>query len=533
MRRILMAALLIGLSGCDDGDPEPAPDAGAAAPTWHGEIAALVTTHCAGCHVAGGAAPFPLDTFEAASPLADAIVDSVSAGRMPPWNPDPDCRTFERQRVLPPGALEALSAWAAAGAPVGEDVGAPLPEPPRVDFRADIVASSSEPYLPAMDTPDDYRCLVLDADFERDTFVRGVQVVPDQGPLVHHVLMYAIPPSDVPTLEMLDAEHDGPGYPCFGGVQVGLPTTLAGWVPGAEARIWSDERAIFVPADSKLVIQVHYNLTSAPLAPDQTEVHLMTTTEAPSAVIAAQPLATLDLHIPANDSAATITRDFTWYGEAPFEIIGIAGHMHLLGTHMSAQIIRADARTECLLDIPRWDFAWQESFVLAEPTTLHAGDTVRLSCTFDNSMANQPVVNGEQLAPRDVRWGEGTLDEMCYAGLIRATPFADARLQTERCAATSVCREECAEPDSFECFARCVREDLRCGQCMLSGFVQCGGAGCGAQLSTAQKCITQCLLFSGDPDACMTDRCPAEYEAVDSCLREATGGVCPALDECG
>jgi len=38
---------------------------------------------------------------------------------------------------------------------------------------------------------------------------------------------------------------------------------------------------------------------------------------------------------------------------------------------------------------------------------------LRLTCRYDNSPDNQPIVNGEQVAPRDVRWGEGTLDEMC------------------------------------------------------------------------------------------------------------------------
>ena len=42
-----------------------------------------------------------------------------------------------------------------------------------------------------------------------------------------------------------------------------------------------------------------------------------------------------------------------------------------------------------------------------------AGDTVRLSCTYDNSAASQPVVNGVPLVPTDLVWGEKTTDEMC------------------------------------------------------------------------------------------------------------------------
>lgn len=533
MKRVLLTSLLLAVVACEDGGtPTPAPEA--SGPTWHGEVAALVTTHCAGCHRAGGAAPFALDTYADAQPLAAAIVDSVAAGRMPPWNPDPDCRTYENQRVLPADALATLTAWADARAPEGVDTGVPLPAPARVAFEPDLVTTAGEPYLPPADTPDDYRCLVLDAEFEHDTYVRGFEVVPDQGPLVHHVLLYAIPPSDVPALEALDAEHDGPGYACFGGIEVGLPSTQGGWVPGGGPSVWSQDRASFVPAGSKLVMQVHYNLGASPPAPDQTAVRLMTTTQPPASVVSGQPLATFDLHIPANDAAASITRDFTWYGDAPFEIVGVAGHMHLLGTRMSVSIIRAeDDAAECMLDIPKWDFAWQEMFVLGEPMTLRPGDRVRLSCSYDNSTANQPVVNGEQLMPRDVEWGEGTLDEMCYASLIRATPREDATSPDDRCVAAAACRAECEDPDSLSCVARCVGDDRSCGQCMIGALARCGGASCINALTTARTCLTECLMFGGDPDACMTDRCPDAYDAVDLCLSDATAAEgCPAIDAC-
>jgi hypothetical protein len=39
-----------------------------------------------------------------------------------------------------------------------------------------------------------------------------------------------------------------------------------------------------------------------------------------------------------------------------------------------------------------------------------------MQCVWDNSPANQPYVNGEQVQPRTVGWGEGTVDEMCLGG---------------------------------------------------------------------------------------------------------------------
>lgn len=42
---------------------------------------------------------------------------------------------------------------------------------------------------------------------------------------------------------------------------------------------------------------------------------------------------------------------------------------------------------------------------------------MRVTCRYDNSAAKQPIVNGKQLPPHYVVWGEGTGDEMCLGAL--------------------------------------------------------------------------------------------------------------------
>ena len=77
------------------------------------------------------------------------------------------------------------------------------------------------------------------------------------------------------------------------------------------------------------------------------------------------------------------------------------------------RIHRGGGGEECLIDIPRWDFNWQGGYQLAEPIVFNPGDELEIECHWDNSAANQPYVDGVQLAPVDVGWGEGTGDEMC------------------------------------------------------------------------------------------------------------------------
>lgn len=87
--------------------------------------------------------------------------------------------------------------------------------------------------------------------------------------------------------------------------------------------------------------------------------------------------------------------------------------MHELGKRQRSEIRHADASATCVLDIPDWDFSWQGSYALREPVTLRSGDALWMGCTWDNSAANQPVVEGKLRAPTDVAWGEGSSDEMC------------------------------------------------------------------------------------------------------------------------
>ncbi len=72
-----------------------------------------------------------------------------------------------------------------------------------------------------------------------------------------------------------------------------------------------------------------------------------------------------------------------------------------------------DGSSACLLDIPNWDFHWQGGYGLTQPMRIVPGDAFRIECHWDNSASNQPVIDGQLQAPRDLNWGERTTDEMC------------------------------------------------------------------------------------------------------------------------
>jgi hypothetical protein len=104
---------------------------------------------------------------------------------------------------------------------------------------------------------------------------------------------------------------------------------------------------------------------------------------------------------------------------SPTTIYIAAGHMHLLGASIRLELNPGTPRARVLLDIPRWDFHWQNAYTLKRPVRAEPGDVVRVTCRHDvhKRMHGEHGVPG---TPRYVLWGEGTTDEMCL-GLLQVT----------------------------------------------------------------------------------------------------------------
>ena len=77
-------------------------------------------------------------------------------------------------------------------------------------------------------------------------------------------------------------------------------------------------------------------------------------------------------------------------------------HMHKLGVSGTARLLKAGGDSQMILDIPRWDFDWQREYQLVTPLSFIPGDSVELTCSWNNTDANQPIVDGSRQAASDV-----------------------------------------------------------------------------------------------------------------------------------
>jgi uncharacterized protein (TIGR03437 family) len=408
------------------------------APTFNKEIVRLMQKHCQSCHHPGDIAPFSLLTYKDARPWARAIREQVLTKEMPPWKPLEGCGDFKDARDMTQDEINIFAMWVDAGAPEGNASDLPAP----IQFtegwplgKPDFIAPI-EPYTPPVGK-DTYRCFsVPTAALRGDRWTQGLDVQPGNRKIVHHVIAYADPQGRSVALDQRDA---GPGYNCFGGPGFNISLTqqdilegnsimLGGWAPGARGYFAPEGLGMKLPSSptARVVLQVHYHPTGQPES-DNTSVGFYFAQTPVAQPMLPMLILNQSFAIPAGAKNYPVTASFTVPLGLTGSLVGITPHMHLLGQTIKVTATTDNGQQQCLVNIPKWDFNWQGSYLYKQPIPFGANTKLDLACTFDNSMDNPYQPNNP---PKIVRWGEETTDEMALAflaftlDLVRVTPSA-------------------------------------------------------------------------------------------------------------
>lgn len=322
-----------------------------------------------------------------------------------------------------------------------------------------------QPSPPTDAGTDDYRCFLLDPGLTDAELVSGVNIIPGNPNLVHHVILFQMPATDVARAEALDTATPGEGWTCFGGSGLSAPGTsldksdwVGAWAPGSGERLMSEDLGIPLAAGTRIIVQVHYN-TLGGKGTDQSLVRLrlspvegskrkaLSTMLLPAPVeLPCRPghdgsqwcdrtyavadlrerfgekVATADaLHLLCGPLAPGPTQSCTRTVREPMVISAVAGHMHLLGRSITIDVDKGTPNARRVLDLPVWNFDDQGSTVLPDPVTVQPGQTLTVTCTHDQSLRDVlPAFQGR--VERYVAWGEGTTDEMCLGTVLWHSP---------------------------------------------------------------------------------------------------------------
>ncbi len=438
-------------------------------PSFAETVQPILERSCASCHEpqGSGSGEWELATAADAADAASGLALVTETRYMPPWPASDRGVPLLHSMRLPDADIAAIKAWADAGGPLDVDPTSPVTAAPQeVDTpRHDLELRMTEPYQGSPDIPNDYRCFVLDPHLTAPAVVTGYEFEPDQVELVHHALVYRLHAASADAIAQADAQDPGPGWQCYGGINVrgsnlsasgdgGSSDLIMGYAPGQLPTTYADGTGLVLDAGDLLVMQMHYHVTH-PSEPDQSAIALqlgdrpvtnydpvevrtfLAPAEIPCGPDESGPLCDRDAELRELDrlyggvgpaianglhflcgttpeQLGVLDADLVAHSSCDHRIgrsgqlLAVLGHMHEIGHSFRMTLNPGTPQEQILLDIPRWDFDWQFNYPLVDPIELHAGDTIRIECSWDRHLV-------EQDEPHYVTWAEGTEDEMCFS----------------------------------------------------------------------------------------------------------------------
>ena len=379
--------------------------------TWTNTIASIVYNHCTTCHRANSIAPFPLEHYSDFVANATSIAHDVSSHVMPPWPPDPGYTRLAHERLLSAQQITDLVNFVNNGMPPGDTTQAP-PVPVFTNGSQigvpDLVKWT--PSFTVTQNTDQFRCFVIPSGFASTQNLSAMEFIPTNRSIVHHVLVFW---DTTGYCQQLDANDPGPGYDGFGGVGSPQAQLIGAWVPGASPFVLPSAFGIPIPAHADIVVQFHYAPGSLGQT-DSSRLNLFYNNNSLARPVYFAPVLNHaanmtdgPLFIPANQ-----IRTFHEAYQLPnanVSVLGVAPHMHLIGTSINSYGVTPAGDTIPFISIPDWKFHWQGAYNFRSILKVPAGSHLYAAATYDNTSNNDENPSNP---PLDVSVGEGTLNEM-------------------------------------------------------------------------------------------------------------------------
>ena len=393
-----------GTNGQVDLNTPPLPDK----PTFAEHIAPLVYNECVVCHRPGQVAPFSLITYDDVRKRGQQLVDVTASRYMPPFLPNAAVTSFRNERHLHNNEIAMLQRWVEQGCPEGDVSQAPTPPQFSSDWQLgepDLILTMDREYTLPAEGDNVFRHFVIPIPTKVRKYCRGFEFRTTNPRIVHHARFLF---DETQNSRILDDSDPEPGFSVGMGTGSGRDPDghWLGWTPGKQAVLREEKYAWPLPPASDLVIELHMLPTGKP-EPLKCEFAFYYSDTPPTDLPAIVRMGPTTIDIAPNQRDYEHTDQFKI--PVDVELLNIYPHAHLIAQKMQSFATFPDGKRICLIDIPQWDFNWQDEYQYAEPLSLPAGTVVDMKYTFDNSPEN---VRNPFSPPQRIMQGEKTTDEM-------------------------------------------------------------------------------------------------------------------------
>ncbi|MEM9643519.1 MAG: redoxin domain-containing protein [Planctomycetota bacterium] len=373
--------------GCHIGRVKEKPATGVITYTKH--VAPILNANCVSCHRDGEIAPFTLTSYDDILGWEDTILEVIDDNRMPPWSANPAHGKFANDARLSESEKETIWSWVENGMPEGDPKD--LPEPPsftkgwRIAKPDQVLKMRERPFTVPAEGIIDYQRFVVDPKWDEDKYIVAAEARPQNRSVVHHILVYIIPPGA--------RRHD-------------LRQVLVGYAPGSLPIDLDDGIALHVKAGSRLLFEMHYT----PNGTEQTDLSYAGVVFTDKSKVKKKLRGELAMNprfeIQPGESDHIVYAQYLVRRKQT--LLSMTPHMHLRGKSFRYNVRYPDGSKDTLLDVPAYDFNWQLKYILEEPKTLPIGTLITCKAVFDNSEAN--LSNPDPSVT--VGWGDQSFDEM-------------------------------------------------------------------------------------------------------------------------
>lgn len=380
--------------------------------TYCNQIARILNDRCVSCHREGQIAPFALTDYDEVVGWADTMLEVIDNGRMPPWHANPEHGQFLNDASMPDEEKRLFSQWVTNGTPVGDR--ADLPPPPEFHEgwripQPDVVFRMPEAYQVPAKGVVPYQHFYLDPGFTEDMWVCSTEARPGNRSVVHHLILFYLPPGQ---------QRHKPEDPLF--------NTIASFAPGMPALVAPEGCALRIPAGSQLVFQVHYTPNGSPQTDISEAGLIFLDPKRVKKELDVEAALNWQFIIPPGAKDYRVSAEYRIPQDSL--LYDLTPHMHWRGKSFRFTAQYPDGSEEILLDVPRYDFNWQNIYLLAEPKRLPESTNLLLEARYDNSAEN--LLNPDPT--KSVHWGDQTWDEMMIGSFTLSRADQDLTLGPPR-----------------------------------------------------------------------------------------------------
>ncbi|MGN6492230.1 MAG: cytochrome c [Agriterribacter sp.] len=326
---------------------------------------------------------------------------------MPPWKADNNYVHFANDRSLTQEEINVIVKWVDAKMPEGKDPGkkakaisSPAIEGTSFNRKPDLVLQSDKGYTVKGDNVERFIIFKIPFELKDSASVEAIEFISNNKKLVHHAnyAVHAVPDESI-DIKSTDGQinltdDDRRKFDQYQPYRKTI-TYYGGWIPGTTYEYYPKEFGWVMPKRGVILLTVHY-APSAVEAESITGVNLFFKKEKVTRPVKIVSFGSggigEDQIKPAFYIEPNYVKKFSLKLMNPGEdqsVLYVWPHMHLIGKQYKAYAVAPGGDTIRLVNIPDWDFRWQEIYRFKKPVRIPRGSVIHIEGTYDNT-ANNP-----------------------------------------------------------------------------------------------------------------------------------------------